>query len=74
MEKMLEAMDGQVVTITTGVFTLQIKVRMINIDDDEVELVDGDDASFTFPRRCILVYDKGVYYLTTEGEKISIEI
>ena len=74
MEKMLEAMDGQVVTITAGAFTLQMKVRMINIDDNEVELVDGDDTSFTFPRRCMLTYNEGVYYLTTEGEKISIEI
>ena len=69
MEKMLEAMDGQVVTITAGAFTLQMKVRMINIDDNEVELVDGDDTSFTFPRRCMLAYNEGVYYLTTEGEK-----
>ena len=74
MDNLLETMEGQMVTITSGSFTLFMKVQMINIDEDEVELVDGDDTSFIFPRKCALVFRDGVYYLTTEDEKFSVQI
>lgn len=70
MENILENMEGQMVTIDCGICTIQMKVRMINIDEDEIEFVDGDDASFVFPRKSSLIYQDGVYYLNPEQDVV----
>lgn len=74
MEKLLEAIEGQLVTITVGRFVLQMNVRMINYDDEEVEIVDGDNASFTFPRKCVLQYQEGAYHLIAGEEEFILEL
>ena len=74
MENLLEAMEGQFVTITAGRFVLQMNVRMINYDDEEIEIVDGDNASFTFPRKCVLQYQEGTYHLIAGEEEFIVEL